>query len=99
VRELAEANGRTASALAKRLADIEEGYYQRIPSPDHVFVLDVDPDVAVRRKTDEPSDYVRVRAEKMKRADWRGTPARHVDAGRPLQVVIADLKDLVWETL
>lgn len=99
VRELAEANGRRPSALAKRLAAIEEGYYQRIPQPDHVFVLDVEPDVAVRRKTDEPSDYVRLRAEKMRRADWRGTHARHVDAGRPLPVVIAELKDLIWETL
>jgi thymidylate kinase len=64
-----------------------------------VFVLEVDPDVAVRRKTDEPSDYVRARAELMLRADWSNTKARRIDAGRPLETVVADLRKLVWEAL
>jgi thymidylate kinase len=61
-----------------------------------VFVLDVEPDVAVRRKTDEPPDYVRRRAEQMRRADWTGTKARRIDAGRPLPAVIAQLRELIW---
>ncbi|HTI06556.1 MAG TPA: hypothetical protein VL549_14725 [Gemmatimonadales bacterium] len=89
----------STSALARRLAAVEESYYQRMPHPDQVFVLDVDPELAVRRKTDEPSDYVRARAETMKRADWRGTPAKHIDAGRPLAAVLAELRELVWEAL
>ena len=96
VRELA---GKQPSALALRMATIEEGYYARMPRPEHVFVLEVDPDVAVRRKTDEPSDYVRARAELMLRADWSNTKARRIDAGRPLETVIADLRRLVWEAL
>lgn len=96
VRELA---GKQPSALARRMAALEESYYARIPRPEHVFVLDVDPDVAVRRKTDEPSDYVRARAELMKRADWSTTKAQRVDAGRPLPAVIAELKELVWAAL
>jgi thymidylate kinase len=99
VRELAVRAGRQSSGLARRLAALEESYYGRIPQPDQVFVLDVDPEVAVRRKIDEPSDYVRTRAETMRRADWRGTTARHLDAGRPLPIVVAELQELVWETL
>ena len=96
VRELAGVN---PSALARRLTDIEEGYYRRMPTPDHVFVLDVDPDVAVRRKTDEPADYVRARAEAMKQVDWTGSPAHVIDASVPLSEVIADLKAAVWRAL
>ena len=96
VRELAGAN---PSALARWLTEIEERYYRRMPAPDHVFVLDVDPDVAVRRKTDEPSDYVRARAEAMKQIDWRDSGAHVIDASVPLSDVIADLKAAVWKAL
>jgi thymidylate kinase len=84
---------------ARWLADVEERYYRCLPVPDQILVLTVEPDVAVRRKTDEPPDYVRARAETMQRADWSATPARLVDAGRPLPDVIADLKALVWREL
>jgi thymidylate kinase len=96
IRELA---GPHPSPLARRMAALEERYYARMPRPEHVFVLDVDPDVAVRRKTDEPSDYVRARAEQMQRADWSGTKARRIDAGRPLPAVIAQLRELIWAAL
>jgi thymidylate kinase len=96
VRELA---GKNPSRLAARMAAMEEGYYARIPRPEHVFVLEVAPDVAVRRKTDEPSDYVRARAELMLRADWSSTKARRIDAGRSLEAVLADLRKLLWEAL
>lgn len=96
VRELA---GKHPSPLALRMAAIEESYYARMPRPEHVFVLEVDPEVAVRRKTDEPSDYVRARAELMLRTDWSNTKAHRIDAGRPLETVIADLRRLVWDAL
>jgi thymidylate kinase len=91
--------GSPLKPIAERLARMEERYYARMPQPDRVFVLDVDPDIAVRRKTDEPSDYVRSRAELMQRADWSGINARRIDASRPLENVIADLRKLVWEAL
>ena len=94
-----ELSGKPPSPLARRMAALEESYYARMPRPEHVFVLDVDPDLAVRRKTDEPSDYVRARAEQMRRADWTGTKATHIDAGRPLPVVLAQLRELVWAAL
>ena len=96
IRELA---GPNPSALARRLAALEEAYYRRLPTPDLIFVLDVEPDVAVRRKTDEPADYVRARAEAMQKADWSGTSARIIDASRPLEDVIDDLRMSVWEAL
>jgi thymidylate kinase len=85
--------------LARRLMRIEQWYYRRITPPDVIMVLRVEPEVAVRRKTDEPADYVRARARIIWDTDWQGTGAHLVDAGRTLSEVIADLKAVVWSEL
>jgi hypothetical protein len=56
----------------------------------------VEPEIAVRRKTDEPADYVRARSRIIWETDWTGTGARLVDAGRTLPEVLIDLKALLW---
>jgi thymidylate kinase len=85
--------------FARMLERSEARYYARIGTPDTVVVLHVPPAEAVRRKIDEPADYVRARAELVWGTDWSGTAARIVDAGRPLEAVIADLQAIVWEAL
>jgi hypothetical protein len=85
--------------LATLLRTAEEWYYRQILRPDQVIVLRVDPEIAVRRKTTEPPDYVRRRARIIWEVDWSATRARVVDAGRPLADVLADLKALVWSEL
>jgi lipopolysaccharide/colanic/teichoic acid biosynthesis glycosyltransferase len=85
--------------LASRLAALEQRYYDRIPAPDALFVLRVDPELAVRRKTDEPADYVRRRARIVWDTDWSGSGARIIDAGRPLPQVLSDLKGAIWTAL
>jgi hypothetical protein len=59
----------------------------------------VEPEVAVRRKTDEPSDYVRARARVIWDIDWAGTGAHLVDAGRSLTDVMGELKTIVWSEI
>jgi len=85
--------------LATRLQAAEEWYYRQILLPDQVIVLRVDPEIAVRRKTTEPPDYVRRRARVIWDVDWSTTSAHVVDAGRPIAEVLADLKALVWHAL
>ena len=85
--------------LATLLRNAEEWYYRQILPPDLAVVLRVDPEVAVRRKTTEPPDYVRRRARIIWDVDWSATRARVVDAGRPLVEVVAELKALVWSAL
>jgi thymidylate kinase len=82
--------------LARRLMRLERSYYRRITPPDVMMVLLVEPELAVRRKTDEPADYVRARARVIWETDWTGTGAHLVDAGRTLPEVVADLKATVW---
>jgi thymidylate kinase len=85
--------------LAAAMRRLEARYYRRIVEPELVLVLRLDPEVAVRRKTTEPADYVRARARVIWETDWAATRARVVDAGRPLPLVVADLKHLIWETV
>ena len=85
--------------LAMLLCRAEEWYYRQILAPDVVIVLRVEPEVAVRRKTTEPSDYVRRRARIIWDVDWTGTNARVVDAGQPLATVVSELKTIVWSAL
>lgn len=82
--------------LAARLATVERSYYERILPPDVLLVLRLEPDEAVRRKPDEPLEYVRRRAGVIWRTDWTGTGAVVVDAARPLPTVLADLKRAIW---
>jgi thymidylate kinase len=85
--------------IASFLVRAEAAYYRRIMPPDLLIVLWVDPEVAVRRKTDENPDYVRARSGEVWRQDWRETGACVVDAGRPLTEVLCDIKSLLWAHL
>jgi thymidylate kinase len=97
-----EAQGRALEAqsgLATRLRRWERSYYDRISAPDLVFLLQVDPDTAVRRKTNEPAAYVRERAQLTWETDWTRSGARIIDATQPLPQVVAALKSELWRTL
>lgn len=77
----------------------EASYYRQIVAPDVLILLRVDPDTAVRRKTDEPAEYVRARCQLVWDADWTSSGAHIVDASRPLAHVLAEIKATLWERL
>ena len=77
----------------------EASYYERMSPPDVPIVLQLDPESAVRRKPEEPSDYVRGRAQAVWQTDWRQVGADVIDAGRPLPEVLRDLKTQIWSRL
>ncbi len=84
--------------LGVRLIDLETNYYAAFTRPDVLAALRVDPEVAVRRKTDEEEHYVRRRSTEVWRAAW--DPATVVvDAAQPAQDVLAVLKSAVWRRL
>ncbi len=87
------------TALARLLQTAERRYYERMRRPDLLFVLQLDPELAVVRKPEEPADYVRTRGRTIWEADWTATRAELVDAGRPLPDVVADLQARIWRTL
>jgi len=77
----------------------EASYYERMSPPDVPIVLQLDPESAVRRKPEEPSDYVRGRAQAVWQTDWAQVGADVIDAGRPLPEVLRDLKTQIWSRL
>ncbi|MGH7519977.1 MAG: hypothetical protein ACREMI_01730 [Gemmatimonadales bacterium] len=87
------------SPFAARLRKWERGYYERMTTPDVVFLLRLDPDTAVARKPSEPAEYVRERARVTAATDWSKSGARIVDAAQPLPQVVATLKSELWSTL
>jgi hypothetical protein len=78
---------------------VEARYYERIKRPDPLFVLRLDPELAVVRKPDEPADYVRARGRTICDIDWTETQAQVIDASRLFPEVLDDLKARIWASL
>jgi hypothetical protein len=64
-----------------------------------LFVLRIDPEVAVARRSDEESGYVRARNTEVRGVDWSGTSATVVEATSPPEVVLDLIRQAVWERL
>jgi thymidylate kinase len=88
-----------SNSLTRFLARLESSWYRAILPPDVLVVLRLDPDIAVRRKTDEGSDYVRMRSEAVWNADFGETPAVVMDASRPKEALLSELRKLVWSRI
>ena len=85
--------------LLRFLIRLEEGYYQKIVLPDLLIVLLADPEVAVRRKTDEDQGEVRARSTEIWELDWEQTPAVVINANRSKEEVLSDVKEILWSQL
>jgi thymidylate kinase len=81
------------------MLNVETMYYRHIMPPDLLIVLRVEPEMAVRRKTNENEFHVRMRTREVWEVDWQNTHAHVVDAGRGIDDVIAQLHALVWARL
>jgi len=87
------------SRFTANLFSAEASYYERIMPPDLLIVLRVDPETAVRRKTDEEPDYVRSRSQEVWQSHFEGTGAWVVDANLPRADVLSELKTIIWAHL
>ncbi len=105
--QLTSMDGARASTVADRsrhgrldrwLMDYEARQYAVFTAPDVLAVLRVDPEVAVARKTDEESGYVRRRSTEVWNATWDHT-AVLVDAAQPAADVLSDLRAALWDRL
>jgi thymidylate kinase len=85
--------------LVRLLMALEERPYRRIGAPDLAIVLRVDPEEAVRRKPEDDPDYVRARATEIWTAQWDRPDVHVLDAGRPKDEVLAEVRRLVWANL
>lgn len=86
-------------SMLKRLAQFEEAYYQKMYLPDLVILLKVDPAVASRRKTNEIEEEVRSRTAEIWESDWSSSPVIVVEANKPKEDVIAEVKQVLWSRM
>ena len=91
--------GAKRNRLVNFLLRAEMKCYAEIMPPDVLVVLRLDPEVAVRRKTEESETHVRTRSSELWEVDWRETRAHVIDAGQPVETVRAELQSLVWKNL
>lgn len=91
--------GAETKGFESALARLEEQYHNRIAAPELLILLRVDPETAVARKTDEPSDYVRRRATEVWNIDWDNSGVHVIDATQSPELVAAELKSLIWSHL
>jgi thymidylate kinase len=87
------------SRLAQALINLEESYYRQIVLPEALFVLVVNPEIAVQRKTDEEPTSVRERSTEIWSVDWEHSAARAIDGSKSRAQVLAELKALIWSEL
>jgi thymidylate kinase len=87
------------NALVRRLLKAEANCYHRMMPADLLIVLRVDPETAVKRKTNESEHHVRLRSRELWEKDWEGANACVIDAGQPAADVIAQVQSLIWARL
>ena len=85
--------------FTKFLIKLEESYYHKVSIPELLFVLRVDPAIAVQRKTDEDSALVEKRSREIWQLNWEKTGAYVIDASRSKKEVASELKTLIWSRL
>lgn len=85
--------------LMNSLIHLEELYYQKMTLPDLLIVLRANPETAVKRKTDEIEEEVRARSTEVWEINWDQTPAYVIDANRSKELVVSEVKDLIWSRM
>ncbi len=97
--------GRSRSAVLRVMAQREQSVYSEIKLPDHVFMLDVSPAVSLQRKPDHKPEAIEAKTKALRdvRTGFGAVPSCSslicLDADRPLNEVISELKGKVWEIL
>lgn len=87
------------------LAGVERWLYRRMRPPEHLFVLDVSPDVALQRKPDHRREQVQAKSRALR--TLKGVVGPHagafelvyLSADQPLEEVLAGLKAHIWRVI
>ena len=91
--------------LGRWFSRLERDLYRKIPMPDLLFILELSPELSLRRKPDHDPEAIQEK-------HWvlRQTIARmkaqanvgyiiHIDASFPLEDVLWQIKEVLWERL
>jgi thymidylate kinase len=90
--------------IARWLAAAEARLYRQFRLPEHVVMLEVEPDVAIARKPDHDEQVVTTKCEALGELVHlaeaeEGVHVARVDANQPADVVLREVKDVVWHVV
>ena len=96
---------RKTAGLVHVMERLERFLYKKILPPDYLFSVEVSPTVAFQRKPDHDPATITAKAEAAKRVATvvgrapASSSVIRINADRPLEHVVGDLKRAVWEIL
>jgi len=85
--------------LLSRLIEFEQRCYNQITPPDSIYVLQIDPEVALKRRPDENPRFVRIRNMEIFGKKWTSPRVKLINSGVPKQQFISQLKREIWQEL
>ena len=91
--------GDEPDTITKKLGQWEQNLYQKILPPDHVFALQVSPDVSLRRKPEHDLDVIEMKSQALEQIGDHGLPVTIVDADEPFEQVLLNIKTRLWQLL
>jgi thymidylate kinase len=91
--------GDTPGRIAAAMSRLEQEYYRRLAPPDVLFVLRVDPEIAVGRQPSDAPDFIRSRWREIWDVDWQPLGAHVIDASRSPAHVLSEIKSRLWSEL
>jgi thymidylate kinase len=97
--------GKNGGAAARFLARMERALYDKIRPPEYLAILDVSPEVSLQRKPDHKQDVVQAKSQLIRQltalaeSESRGLRSIRLNADRPYEEVLLQLKRSVWEIL
>jgi hypothetical protein len=97
--QIASMHRNRMGAVTTALSRVEQNIYRRIRPPDHVFVLQVSPDVSVQRKPDHKPEVLAIKAQALNDMGRDGLCITEVNADQSLNQVMLEIKSHVWELL
>ena len=89
----------------KKLASIENSFYNKMPQPDMLFYLTVPVEVAVQRNKDrikegkESEKFIRIRHEQNKDLQYQARKKYLIDTYKMYNDVIKDIKTKIWDII
>jgi thymidylate kinase len=96
---IAYANPAPLGRFTRKLAQIEESYYRRIPGPENLVLLQVSPEVSLARKPDHSREEIEAKCLAMRGLDAGASNLIEINADRPLEMVLGQVKANLWRLL
>lgn len=85
--------------MTAKMTAVEENVYRKIRLPDHIFVLDVSPEVSAQRKPDHKQEKLETKIESLDNIEQDSLCVTHINADQPLDQALLQIKTAIWDLL